>query len=68
MYRLERAEANPVDEATAALQGEIAALRADVAALRAELSELRDYIGEVPCMECGITSFEEWRADREPAP
>lgn len=57
-----------MDEDTAVLREEIAALRTELAAVRAELAELRDYIGEVPCMECGITSFEEWRRERQPAP
>lgn len=50
---------------------EIESLRADVQAprvkldtLRAELDELRAYIGEVPCAECGSTSYEKWRAQR----
>lgn len=43
----------------------VAALREEVAKLRAEVAELRSYIGEVPTMECGITSFEEWQKDRE---
>lgn len=43
---------------------ELAVLRAEIAALRAELAELREYIGDVPCTECGITSFEEWQRDR----
>lgn len=57
-----------MDDDTSKLRDELAALRAEVAALRAELAELRDYIGDVPCMECGITGFEEWRAERQPAP
>lgn len=51
-------------EETDELRAEVAALRADVEALRKELAELRDYIGEVPAMECGITEFEAWKADR----
>ena len=43
---------------------ELGALRAEIAALRAELAELREYIGNVPSMECGITSFEQWQKDR----
>ncbi|MBS0382482.1 MAG: hypothetical protein JSR56_08615 [Proteobacteria bacterium] len=46
------------------LAEELAALRAEVAALRAELAELREYIGDVPSMECGITSFAEWQKER----
>ncbi len=46
------------------LRGEVDALREEVAKLRAELVELRDYIGEVPMLECGITSFEEWQQSR----
>lgn len=49
------------------LRQEVAALRAEVEALRKELAEMRNYIGEVPAMECGITSFEEWQRDREDA-
>lgn len=49
------------------LREEVADLHAQVAALRAELDELRAYIGEVPSMECGITSFEEWHQERESA-
>ncbi len=48
----------------ASLEEAIAALRAELARLRMEVAELRDYIGEVPAMECGITSFEEWQQDR----
>ncbi len=51
-------------EETEQLRSELAALRAEVEALRKELAELRDYIGEVPAMECGITEFEAWKADR----
>ena len=47
-----------------AMHAELSALREEVERLRHELAELREYIGEVPCMECGITSFEEWRKDR----
>lgn len=46
------------------LRAELAQLRDEVTQLRTELAELREYIGEVPCMECGITSFEEWHKDR----
>lgn len=46
------------------LREEIATLRVELAALRTELAELRAYIGEVPCMECGITPFEEWKQAR----
>lgn len=46
------------------LHVELAALRADVEALRKEIAELREYIGEVPAMECGITEFAAWKADR----
>lgn len=48
------------------LREEVAQLRARVEAMHAELVELRAYIGEVPSMECGITTFEEWRAERAP--
>lgn len=47
-----------------ALRTEIADLRKQVEALSAELAELRAYIGDVPSMECGITSFEEWQEDQ----
>ncbi|HKZ09484.1 MAG TPA: hypothetical protein VJL61_02115 [Rhodanobacteraceae bacterium] len=47
-----------------AFRAELSALRDEVERLRRELAELREYIGEVPCMECGITSFEEWQKDR----
>jgi prefoldin subunit 5 len=47
-----------------AMRAEISALREEVERLKHELAELREYIGEVPCMECGITSFEEWQKDR----
>lgn len=47
------------------LRAEVDALRNEVAALRDGLAELRAYIGEVPCMECGITGFAEWKRDRE---
>lgn len=49
----------------AEIETALAALRNEVAALRAEVAELRDYIGEVPAMECGITTFEEWHQGRE---
>lgn len=54
-----------VDDDIDGLRGEMGALRAELAALRAELRELRAYIGEVPSMECGITTFEEWQRERE---
>jgi prefoldin subunit 5 len=47
-----------------AMRAELSTLREEVERLRHELAELREYIGEVPCMECGITSFEEWQKDR----
>lgn len=46
------------------VRGELATLREEVARLRQELAELRKYIGEVPAMECGITTFEEWRNEQ----
>ncbi|MCK9539487.1 hypothetical protein [Dokdonella sp.] len=49
------------------LATDVAGLHDELARLRAELAELRDYIGEVPMMECGITSFEEWKREREEA-
>ncbi|HEX5487625.1 MAG TPA: hypothetical protein VFX04_00585 [Rhodanobacteraceae bacterium] len=54
-----------MDDDIEALRGEMAAMRTELAALRAELTELRAYIGEVPSMECGITTFEEWQRERE---
>jgi hypothetical protein len=54
-----------VDDDIEALRGEMAAMRTELAALRAELTELCAYIGEVPSMECGITTFEEWQRERE---
>ncbi|HEX7370802.1 MAG TPA: hypothetical protein VF284_11040 [Rhodanobacteraceae bacterium] len=51
----------------AEIQTSLATLRAEVADLRTQVAELRDYIGEVPAMECGITSFEEWQRDRAQA-
>ncbi len=56
-----------MDEGDNELRGELAALRVELEALRAELAELREYIGEVPSMECGITTFEEWKREREDA-
>ncbi|MGH8151862.1 MAG: hypothetical protein ACREPF_03875 [Rhodanobacteraceae bacterium] len=53
-----------MDDDITTLRSEVAALRAELAALRTEMAELRDYIGEVPCMECGITSIADWRAER----
>jgi prefoldin subunit 5 len=53
----------PEPEQLDAMRTELAALREEVERLRRELAELREYIGEVPCMECGITSFEEWQKD-----
>lgn len=47
------------------LRKEVADLRSQIGVLRAELVELRAYIGEVPSMECGITTFEEWQRERE---
>ncbi|MGH8216227.1 MAG: hypothetical protein ACREPZ_11120 [Rhodanobacteraceae bacterium] len=47
-----------------ALRAEVAELRAQLEAMRAELRELRAYIGEVPSMECGITTFEDWQQER----
>lgn len=49
------------------LRKDVADLHMQIAALRAELDELRAYIGEVPSMECGITTFEEWHQERESA-
>ena len=46
------------------MRAELSALREEMERLRHELAELREYIGEVPCMECGITSFEEWQKER----
>lgn len=54
----------PEPEQLDAMRADLAALREEVERLRRELGELREYIGEVPCMECGITSFEEWQKDR----
>jgi prefoldin subunit 5 len=63
MHPRANAEASMQDDIER-LREELAALRAEVAALRVELAELRTYIGEVPAMECGITSYEEWRKER----
>lgn len=46
------------------MRHEFATLRDEVAGLREELAELRKYIGEVPAMECGITTFEDWRREQ----
>jgi len=54
----------PEPEQLDVLRMELSALREEVERLRRELAELREYIGEVPCMECGITSFEAWQKDR----
>lgn len=47
------------------LRTDLAALRTELEKLREELADLRRYIGEVPTMECGITSFEDWKRDSE---
>ncbi len=46
------------------MRAELATLRLDMARLRQEIAALRQYIGEVPAMECGITTFEEWWNER----
>jgi len=53
----------PEAEQLNAMHAELSALREEVERLRRELAQLREYIGEVPCVECGITSFEEWQKD-----
>lgn len=50
-----------MDTESEQLRADVATLRAEVDKLHRELAELREYIGEVPAMECGITSFEEWQ-------
>lgn len=53
---------------TEPLRADVEALRAEVERLRQELAELREYIGEAPAMECGITTFDEWRLQRKRTP